>query len=77
MQERHIIMMGLIWSGRYNIPGKFQIVKGRGVYGEPVEEQIPELDHARLDADVDAIMKGEEPCKSNASKSETPEHSSR
>jgi len=57
MKDRTAITVALVMTGKYDIPGKFRTVKGRDQYGEEKEDQIPELDHERLTADIDAMMK--------------------
>jgi hypothetical protein len=56
MQEKHALYIYLALTGRYDIPGKTHTIRGRGIYGEPVNDIIPVLDFAALERDAEIIL---------------------
>jgi hypothetical protein len=61
MIYRNAVEAALILSGKYNLPRKFLTVTGLDAYGQEMTEEIPAIDHARLNADIAEIMAGRKP----------------
>lgn len=55
MKTRNALRVALTLSGKYDLPTKLK-VKGRDMYGNEVEEEIPEVDTERMERDIDAIL---------------------
>ena len=61
MDQRNALRLALSMSGKYDLPGKKLTLKGYDMYGMPMQEEVPETDGARMEADIDAILCGEKP----------------
>lgn len=58
MKLRTAISMALIMSGRYDVPGQTVIVRGLDQFGEEITETHPDIDCARVEADVEKVLVG-------------------